>query len=39
LEDLQVDGRMILIWIFKKYDGTVWSELMWLMKEKLGGLL
>jgi len=39
LEDLEVDGRMTFIWIFKKYDGMVWNGLIWLSKETNGGLL
>jgi len=29
LQDLGVDGRIILGWIFTKYDWEAWSELIW----------
>jgi hypothetical protein len=30
LEDQGVDGRIILVWIFRKWDVGVWSESSWL---------
>ena len=30
LEDLSEDARIILKWIFKKWDGAAWTGLIWL---------
>jgi len=30
LEDLCPDGRIILRWIFNKWDGEAWTGLIWL---------
>ena len=39
LEDPGVDGRIVLKWIFRKWDWGAWTELMWLRKGTGGGLL
>ena len=37
--DPGVDGRIILRWIFRKWDVEVWTESSWLRKGTGGGLL
>jgi hypothetical protein len=39
LEDLAVDGRIILRWIFRKLDLRAWTELICLRIRTGGGLL
>ena len=39
LKDPEVDGRIILKCISKKWDGEAWTELIWLRVGTGGGLL
>jgi len=39
LGDPDVDGRIILRWIFKKWDGESWTVSTWLRIGTVGGFL
>jgi hypothetical protein len=39
LQDLRVDGRIILKYILQKYHDKLWIRLLWLRTETCGGLL
>jgi len=39
LEDAGVDGRLILRWIFRKWDVELWTGSSWLRIGKVGGHL
>jgi len=39
LEDLGIDGRILLKWIFKGWNGEAWTEFIWSRIEIICGLL
>jgi hypothetical protein len=39
LEDPDVDGRIILIWIFRKWDVRLWTGLTWLRIDRWRALV
>jgi hypothetical protein len=38
-EDLSVEERVILKWIFKMWNGVAWTGLLWLSIGTVGGFL
>jgi hypothetical protein len=38
-QDTNINGRIILEWIFRKWGGKVWTGYIWLRIETIGGLL
>ena len=39
LEDLDIDGRLIFEWIFRNWNGEVWTGFLWIRIRTGGGHL
>lgn len=39
LEDISVDGRVIIKWVFKEWHDDVWTGLLWLRRGTGGGCM
>jgi hypothetical protein len=39
LDDLDVEGRMMLKWILRKWDEEAWTRLLWIRIRTGGGIL
>ena len=37
MEDPGIDGRIMLRWVFRKWDGEAWTGLIWLRIGRDGG--
>jgi hypothetical protein len=39
LKDMKVDGRIIIKWFFKRWNGEAWTGIMWFRIRTAGGRL
>jgi hypothetical protein len=39
LEDLSIDGRLILKWMLRKQGGMAWTRSIWFITQTIGGIL